>query len=100
MIGIIVSAALLCLIMFIVARHEADYSFPKVILISLGLGLCNMMLSLFVGPWVALIVVLGLTVCALNQFCYLRWSKAGLITGIYVMVQVVLGVVFGAITSL
>ncbi len=90
MLGLLVSAAVLCLIMFVVARHEADYSFPKVILISFCLGLCNFVLSLAVGPWIALVIVVGLTVWALHQFCYLRWGMAGIVTAIYIAVQILL----------
>lgn len=78
MLGIIITAALLSLIMFLVARHEADYSFPKVLLISLGVGIVNFALSLGVGSLIALIVTLGLLVWALHQFCYLRWGMQGL----------------------
>ena len=92
MIGIITSAGLLCLIMYIVARHEADYSLPKVILISVGLAACNLVLSLTIGALLALPILVGLTVWALHQFCYLRWGMASIITGIYIVCQIVVGI--------
>ena len=98
MIGIIISAAFLCVIMYMEAKHEADYSFPKVLLISIGLSICNIILSIMLGPWIALIIVLGLTVWALHQFCYLRWSMAGIVTGLYIAAQIVLGIILGALT--
>ena len=95
MFGVIITAALLCLIMFVLARHEADYSFPKVALIALGLGLCNLVLTLLAGDLIALVVVLGLMVWALHQFCYLRWGMAGLVTVTYLVCRLVLGLVIG-----
>jgi len=98
MLGILITAALLSLIMFAVARHEADYSFPKVALISLGLGLTNFAITIFAGGLPALIVMLGLMVWALHQFCYLRWGMAGLVTGIYLVCQIVISLVMGWLT--
>lgn len=97
--GIIISAALLCAIMFIVARHEADYSFPKVLLISLGLGLCDFALSLLLPPLVGSLVVLGLTVWALHHFCYLRWNMAATVAGIYLGCSIGLGIVLGLLSQ-
>lgn len=97
--GTVINTAILCAIMFLVARHEADYSFYRVSLISFGLGICNILLPYMLGTWGALIVVLGLAVWALHQFCYLRWSMAGVITGLYLIAQIALGVVLRFLTS-
>ena len=99
-ISIIINAAILSLIMFAVARHEADYYFPKVALISLGLGLCQFLLSLALGPGIiTLVVILGLTVWSLHQFCYLRWSRAGIVTGIHIVLQIALLIVLKILAS-
>ena len=99
MLGILISAASLCIIMYLVARHEADYSLPKVILIAAGLAIINFILSVAIGQLISLPIMLGLTVWALHQFCYLRWSMAAVVTGIYIVVQIALGMLFAGLTS-
>lgn len=99
MLGIVFSAAVLCAIMYVIARHEADYSFPRVLLISLGLGLTDFCLSLLVGPTLGSILVMGLMVWALHQFCYLRWRMAITVAAIYFASMILLGFVIGILTS-
>lgn len=90
-IGIVVNAFLLSAIMHFVAREEAEYSLPVMFLVATGLAAANLFLSMGFGLWSAPIMI-GVTVCALHQFCYLRWRVAGLVTVIFIVSQMVLGV--------
>lgn len=84
MITAAISAFFLCVILFLVARHEADYSLPKVIIISLGLTLVNMVFSIAAGLWV-FPVVLFTTAWCVQKFCYLEWGKASIVSALYVL---------------
>lgn len=87
MAGIAISTLLLCVIMFLVARHEADYSLPKVLMISAGISISSLLLTLALGL-LAIPLIIGLTIWALHEFCYLRWSRAAIVTGIYIVCQI------------
>jgi hypothetical protein len=87
MAGIAISALLLCVIMFVVARHEADYSLPKVLMVSAGISIVSLLLSMAIGL-LAVPVIIGLTMWALHEFCFLRWSRAAIVTGIYIACQI------------
>lgn len=89
MIQIIVSAVVLCAAMYLVARHEAEISLPITLMISVGVSVIAGILSLFIGP-LALLVAIGLLMWSLNKFCYLRWSSAAIVTGIYLVSNIVL----------
>jgi hypothetical protein len=93
MLGIIISAGLLCLVMFLVARHEAEISFPIVLLIVLGVSVLSALLRPL-GYW-SIPIVFAALAWALQQFCTLRWSKALLITLVYVIVSSALLLLIG-----
>ena len=86
-IGLIISAGLLCLVMYVLAKHEADINFPVVLMISVGCWAINLLLGRLLGVWTAL-VVFGALAWALQQFCALRWAKAILVTVVYVAASV------------
>ena len=87
MIGLIINAGILCLIMFLVAKHEAEINFGIVILIVLGVSVLDFILTKSIGLW-SVPFVFGALAWALHQFCYLRWSRAILVTVVYVAVSV------------
>src|SRR5688572_11676007 len=93
MIGLIISAALLCLIMFVMAKDEAEIHFGVVLLIVLGVSVLSAILSRTIGLF-SIPIVFGALAWALQQFCTLRWSKAILITLVYVAASVGLSYVF------
>ena len=98
MLGIILSAVILCVIMYVVARHEAEYSLPVVLMVCAGLAVCNLFLSLL-PVLIALPLMIGLMMWALHQFCYLRWKTSGIVTAIYISCQIVLGLALAAMRS-
>jgi hypothetical protein len=98
MIQIILSSLILCVAMYLVARHEAEISLPITLMISVGVSVIAGILSIFIGP-LALLVALGLLVWSLNKFCYLRWSKAAVVTGIYLVTNITLSVGLKALSK-
>jgi len=98
MIQIILSAVILCAAMYLVARHEAEISLPITLMISVGVSVIAGILSIFIGP-LALLVAIGLLIWSLNKFCYLRWSSAAIVTGIYLVSNIVLSVGLKALTK-
>jgi hypothetical protein len=85
-IGSIISAALLCLVMWAMARHEAEINFKVVLLICFGVAILNIVLSRLLGYW-AILAVFAALAWSLQQFCSLRWSKAILVTLVYIVVS-------------
>lgn len=98
MLGTIISAFILCGTMYAVARHEADISFPVVLLIAFGVSAVSVILSLFMGLFSLPLVLVALA-WALHQFCYLRWSRAWIVTGIYTVAQLGIGMAFAVLRS-
>ena len=98
MLGIFLSAIILCVTMYLVARHEAEYSLPIVLMVSAGLAVCNIFLAALLGVF-ALPLMIALMMWALHQFCYLRWKTAAIVTAIYIVCQIVLAFVLAAVKS-
>lgn len=73
-------AAVLCIILYLVARHEADYSFAKVAMVTAGIGLGNILLEGLAGPKIGPIftTILSLVfICVmLVWFCWISPLKS------------------------
>jgi len=54
---------------------------------------------MFVNPIVGLLVSVLATLLALRLFCYIGWKTSGIVTAIYFVVQIIIGVAFGALFS-
>ena len=91
MLSIIVNSLVLCAAMYLIARHEAEISFPIVLMITVGVSVIGAILSMFIGP-IALLISLALLAWAVHQFCYLSWPKASLVSGIYLVTNVALAI--------
>jgi len=98
MIQIIISTLVLCAAMYFVARHEAEISLPIVLMICVGVNVIGGLLGFMIGPF-ALIVTILLLAWSLQKFCYLRWSKAFMVTGIYLLTNVLLAFGLRALKS-
>jgi hypothetical protein len=81
MASIIISALILCAVLYLVARNEAEISLPVVLMITAGVSIVSLILN-NVHP-LASLLSLFLLAWSIQRFCYLRWSKAALVTGIY-----------------
>ncbi|HWB05378.1 MAG TPA: hypothetical protein VG796_20255 [Verrucomicrobiales bacterium] len=86
MLGLLISAGLLCLSMYLVARNEAEINFAIVLLICLGVTVLNFLIARPLG-YFSIPVIFAALAWALHQFCTLRWSKAILVTAVYVVVS-------------
>lgn len=89
MLGLVLDALILVVLLYLLARHDADFSFYKAIILSAALTaiealsyvlLLSMGIHSFLLPAVA---VFGCCVWALVQFFYLQWSKSFLISFLY-----------------
>ena len=99
MLGALLNAAILSMIMHAVAKHEADYEFNKIAIISIFVSICNFVVSLLINPIAGLLATTIVTLLALRLFCYIGWKTSGIITGIFVVVQLIIGMAFGALFS-
>lgn len=76
------SSLILCASLYLIARHEAEISLPIILMITVGASLTGLLASIAIGPF-AFLVVLGALAWAIQRFCFVRWSKAWIVTGIY-----------------
>jgi hypothetical protein len=98
MISIIISTLVLCAAMYLIARHEAEISLPVILMICVGVNVIGGLLGLMIGPF-ALLVTIALLAWSLQKFCYLGWSKAFTVTGIYLVTNVLLAFGLRALKS-
>jgi hypothetical protein len=89
MIQIIISALILCAALYLIARNEAEISLPVVLMITVGVSVVSILLSLFIGPF-AFLVALAVLAFAVQRFCYVGWPKAFAVTGIYAVSNIAL----------
>ena len=88
---IIISSLVVCLALFLIARHEAEISLPVILMISVGVSVVSMLLSLAIGPF-AFLVALIILAFAIRRFCYIGWPKAIAVTGVYAITNIALAV--------
>lgn len=94
-IEIIAKALVLCLILYLVARHEADYSFHKVAMVTAAIGLGTLLIDVLCRPhigWFALLPVVAFVMFMLMKFCWISFLKAALVTVIFIAFCVVFSI--------
>jgi|APTNR8051073442_1049403.scaffolds.fasta_scaffold17225_2 hypothetical protein len=96
MLGILFSALVLMGVLFLVARNDAEISFPRMLLVSLGITVVALVSSPL--GLLALPIVLVASAWILVRFCYVSWTQAWIVTGIYLVVQIALGVGWALLT--
>ena len=82
-----VEALVLCLVLYLVARHEADYDFQKLVMVVAGTMLGNFLLyagaSVYLPPihllWVVPLLQLGFSAFMIKTFCWVTTGKALLV---------------------
>jgi hypothetical protein len=90
-IEILVDTAMLTLILFPVARHEADYSFGKVAMVTAAIGLGSFLVQVFLFDmisWFTLIPVFLFSGIMIKAFCRLNWRKTFLVIAVFTVFQV------------
>ncbi len=88
---IAISSLVLCLALYLIARHEAEISLPVILMITVGISLISILLSLAIGPF-AFLIALAILTLALHRFCYIGWPKAIAVTGVYAITNIALAV--------
>jgi hypothetical protein len=97
MIGqILLQAFILCGLLYLIARHEADFDFAKVAMVVAGITFGNFFIELSLLPRIGLFTILveiAFVVFMTTKFCWLRWWKAVIVSVLFVAAQV--GMAFG-----
>lgn len=90
---IFLKAAVLCILLILFARHEADYSFQKVAVVTAAITLGSILLEAFGKAtlgWLILIPLVAFILFMLTTFCWVRWWKALIITVLFLAFNIVL----------
>lgn len=99
---VFVKAAVLCLLLYLFARGEADFNFRKVSMVTAGLTLGSLLLEGLLkdhlGVFVLLPIVI-LTVLILMQFCWVTWWQALLVALPFVGVSLGMSLVTADLTA-
>jgi len=88
---IAISSFVLCIALYLIARHEAEISLPVILMITIGVSVISMLLSIAIGPF-AFLVALFILGYAVRRFCYISWPKAWAVTGVYAVTNITLAV--------
>ncbi len=95
---VFIKALLLCGLLYLIARHEADYSFSKVAMVTAGLMLGSVIIEATVAPhfgiWTALVHVAFITFMIMT-FCWTTLWKTLAIVSIYTIIHFVLAFLGG-----
>jgi len=87
MLSLILDPIGLMAILWLVARHNADFEFSTVFFVTLGLTLATFLIALAIGIF-AVIPLFGLCVWALMKFCYTTLGQALIATTIFVAYKI------------
>jgi len=97
MIGLFLNPVILWLILFIVARHDAERSYSTLFFVSLGISVVALITTIYVGQF-AIIISPIVCVLALKQFCNLGWLRAMLATILFVGWMITWPILFQKLT--
>ncbi len=84
MLGLVLHPLALLLLMWIVARHDAEFSFFTTLLVVVGVGVCAAVLGIL-HPLLGLVGYIVLLPLALVRFCYLSLPQASIVTGLFLV---------------
>ena len=85
------NAAILCAILYLVAKHEADYSFAKVAMVTAVTGLGAFLIQLFLFDmigWFTIGLVFLLTAAMIMTFCWVRLWKTVIVVTLFCLFHV------------
>jgi hypothetical protein len=92
---IFIQAAVLCGILYVVARHEADYSFAKVAMVTAAIGVGSFIIESILWEklgWFTVIPVLIFTAAMLMTFCWITLWKSVIVivlfTGFHLLLNI------------
>lgn len=92
-IQILIQAVLLQLSLKLVAKHEADTSFGKSLVVVAGLGIGQFLVAILIGkvlPLAVLPAIIVFTAAVIMTFCWISFWKSMIVVLIYLIVQVIL----------
>lgn len=93
MIFIPLHLAFIVLFMYLYARHEADFSIPKLCMVFVvPIWLLNIA-SVFIGLWIFPIYFILITLC-LYQWFYIGWSKSAAVAGSFCVYLIIFSIAF------
>lgn len=97
-----VNATILCTILYVVAKHEADFSFAKVAMVVAGIQLVAFLVQVFLFDrigWFTLAVSFVFTLLLVKQYCWLNMKKTLLVVVVFSLFQAGTKVGVTAITA-
>ncbi|MCK5849773.1 MAG: hypothetical protein KAH23_02565 [Kiritimatiellae bacterium] len=91
---VFMQAAVLCGILYVVAKYEADYSFQKVAMVAAGITLGNMLITALLREhikddlrWILVFPCIAFTAVMIMSFCWISLWKSVLVVVIFVLFQ-------------
>jgi len=93
---VFIDAAILSALLYLIGKHEADFSFAKVAMVTAGIGLGSFLIHTFLFDkigWLVLVATFALSAGMITTFCWLPLPKTILVVVLFSLVQV--GVKFG-----
>lgn len=84
-------ALVLCGLLYLIARHEADYEYPTVMLTTVGITAGNFMLGVLLFPKISFFVlplIFLFTWWMLMKFCWVPWHKGLLVTFLFFAITI------------
>ena len=82
MIGLALNTAVLLVIMWIIAKNNAEFSFLTTVLVIVGINICGALLSL-IHPLAGLLAYFIILPLALVRYCYLSIIQGLIVAVIY-----------------
>ena len=91
---VFMQAAVLCGILYAIAKYEADYSFQKVAMVAAGIALGNVLITALLQErikpdlhWVLVFPCIAFTAVMIMTFCWVSLWKSVLVVVIFVLFQ-------------
>jgi hypothetical protein len=91
MIALLLNPLVLCLLVWVVARSSAEFDFPRMFFIAVGVGLLGAALGALVEGYLVLLTLIpvaALLVFLLMKYCCLTLGQALVVTGLYFAYQI------------
>ena len=95
-IQILIQAAILRLSLKIIAKHEADTTYSKALMVTAGISIGQLIVAFlvaYIAPWAVLPAVVAFTSAVIMYFCWISLWKSVLVLLIYMGLQLVLTLV-------
>jgi len=97
---IFIQAGVLCLLLYLIAKHEADYSFTKVAMVTAGIMAGTLLLDALLSErlgWFSILPQLGFIAFMIMTFCWISFWKSIVVVLIFSALHVALALGVAAI---